>query len=210
MTKSTGKRRPISAAQWLAARVVSEELPVLRVRVAAMLGCNVRTVRARAAKEGWKPPGYRSFKRLNAHGQAITCATGNADGEARGAAGDEIRVEAMPAVKDPVCRPLSDIQPGEDLVTVLARCASFVARRVETVIALAESGEPIAKTEIDTLAAMMRMMERWEALAAERAKQEEAIDDEDLAALLGRINDRIVELAAELAGQLVASRAVAC
>lgn len=55
--------------------------------------------------------------------------------------------------------------------------------------------------------AMMRMMERWETLAAERAKRVEARDDEDLAAVLERTNDRIVELAEELAGQMVAARA---
>ncbi|MEO3998553.1 hypothetical protein [Mesorhizobium sp. CAU 1732] len=210
MTKSTGKRRPISAAQWLAARVVSEELPVLRVRVAAMLGCNVRTVRARAAKEGWKRPDDRYFKIRSVHSRPVTCATGGNEGETPEATDNDVRVGAMPCVQNPSYQPLPDIRQDEDPVAVLARCASFVARRVETVIALADSGEPIAKTEIDTLAAMMRMMERWEALAAERAKQEKATNDEDLAALLGRINNRIVELAQDLAGQLVANRAVAC
>lgn len=54
--------------------------------------------------------------------------------------------------------------------------------------------------------AMKRMMERWEALAAERAKRVEARDDEGLAAVLERTNDRIVELAEELAGQMVAAQ----
>ena len=93
-------------------------------------------------------------------------------------------------------------------MSMMARCAAHVARQVGALVSRAEAGEQIQKTEIEALVALMRMMERWEALATERSQQEkEEVGDEELAAILGRINDRIIELAEGLAGQLVAARA---
>ena len=90
----------------------------------------------------------------------------------------------------------------------MASCAAHVARRVGALVSRAEAGEQIQKTEIEALVARMRRMERWGVLATERSQQEkEELGDEELAAILGRINDRIIELAEGLAGQLVAALA---
>lgn len=190
-----------------------------RRRVAAVLGCDDSAVYARAAEEDWTRLDFRQRDVRDAQRDFITCAAAAALRD--GGAGDalpepdepdeddwndmrrEAGLQSRPAAGEDV---FTGTQPDDDPVTVLARCASFVARRVSTVISRAERGSRIHKADIDALVAMMRMMERWEALAKERVKQEQAQSDEDLAAVLARINDRIVELARGLAGQLVAAR----
>jgi hypothetical protein len=227
MTK-TKARRPLPVAQWLAARAIAEGEPPTRKLIAQVLGCNETTLYERAALEGWKRLDFRRHDVKEAHRMFVAVALeeygggegGGASSEGRaagvGGAGIDAHGDAQDADGVSVTdadRADADRDDGnaadEDPVAVLARCASFVARRVDALIVLADDGRRIPKTEIDTLGAMMRMMERWEAIAAERTKQAEVQSDEDLAAVLERIDDRIVALAEELAGQLVARRAVA-
>lgn len=211
----TDKRRPIAAAQWLAARAVSEGAAPTRRRVAAMLGCDDSAVYGRAAEEDWRRLDFRQRDVRDAHRDFIACAAAAALDDDGALAephvpdeddGRELLEEGDLSPRPAAGEVPAEIRPGDDPVAVLARCASLVARRVSAVIARAEKGSRIHKTEIDALVAMMRMMERWEALAKERVKQEQAQSDEDLAAVLARINDRIVELARGLAAQLVAAR----
>lgn len=203
-------------AQWLAARAIAEGEPPTRKLIAQVLGCNETTLYERAALEGWKRLDFRRHDVKEAHRMFVAVALEEYGGveartvgaDADGAARDTDSVNVTDADRADA-DPAEEHAPDEDPVAVLARCASFVARRVDALIVLADDGRRIPKTEIDTLGAMMRMMERWEAIAAERTKQAEVQSDEDLAAVLERIDDRIVALAEELAGQLVARRAVA-
>lgn len=215
MTK-TKARRPLPVAQWLAARAIAEGEPPTRKLIAQVLGCNETTLYERAALEGWKRLDFRRHDVKEAHRMFVAVAleeygggeVGSGEADTYEGAQDADGVSVTDADRADADGPDGNAA-DEDPVAVLARCASFVARRVDALIVLADDGRRIPKTEIDTLGAMMRMMERWEAIAAERTKQAEAQSDENLAAVLERIDDRIVALAEELAGQLVARRAVA-
>lgn len=213
MTRQTDRRRPITAAQWLAARAISEGAPPTRRRVAAVMGCDDSAVYARAGEEGWKRLDFRRRDVRDAYRDLIAIAAVEDDDDPGGSGlpgddeGDEAWFNVCPPTPEAPEDAVPDVKPGDDPVATLARCAAFVARRVDAVISRAEGGRRISKTEIDALLTMTRMMERLETFAAERTKEKEEPGDEELAAILGRINDRIIELAEGLAGQLVEARA---
>jgi hypothetical protein len=89
---------------------------------------------------------------------------------------------------------------------MLARGARFLSRRLSRLMRLAERGGAISKQEIDGLAALSRMMDRWDTLARERAANEETDTDERIAEALRRIDRRILALARQEAERLVAAR----
>jgi hypothetical protein len=85
-----------------------------------------------------------------------------------------------------------------DPVELLANASGFVARQVGRLIENADRrGGRLDKAQIEGLAALGKMMDRWEALAAERAKDNKKKSDDKLAEVLKRIDRRIVELAVE-------------
>jgi hypothetical protein len=92
---------------------------------------------------------------------------------------------------------------------MLARGARFLSRRLSRLMRLAERGGAISKQEIDGLAALSRMMDRWDTLARERAANEETDTDERIAEALRRIDRRILALARQEAERLVAARGAA-
>jgi hypothetical protein len=93
-----------------------------------------------------------------------------------------------------------------DPVAVLARAGAFIARQVEGLIDRAERADGrLDKRRVEALTALARMMERWEAIARERASQDEDCNDAELAEFLRRVDERIVELAALEARRLVAA-----
>ncbi|MDP3897626.1 MAG: hypothetical protein Q8Q62_13215, partial [Mesorhizobium sp.] len=82
-------------------------------------------------------------------------------------------------------------------VELLANASGFVARQLGRLIANADRrGGRIDKAQIEGLAALARMMDRWEALAAARAKQDRTKSDDELADIFAKITDKILELAA--------------
>ncbi len=81
--------------------------------------------------------------------------------------------------------------------------------RIEAVCRRAEEEEQgkIDKAELDGIVAMVRALEKigeYHTRPEEAAAKNQRRRDEDLAAVLGRINDRIIHLARELAAQMVA------
>ena len=194
MDDDASKRRPIAAAQWLAARAMSEGAPATRIRVASMLGCDVGAVYARAAAEGWRMPDYRrpAAKAAWAHFMDVVFGDATVSPEA-----------AMPST--PVAGPGRAEPEADDPVEMLARGTRFLSRRLSRLMRQAEAGGQISKQEIDGLTAMARMMERWETLARERAKEEEADRDEQITEALRKIDRRILKLAREEAERLVAA-----
>jgi hypothetical protein len=98
---------------------------------------------------------------------------------------------------------LSDIEmPPEEL---RGRLAAVLPRQLGRIVALAERGH-IDKAEIDALHSMVRVLERSEALSAEPAKEQQKRSDDELAGMLQRIDERIVELAVAHAERLVQAR----
>jgi hypothetical protein len=215
-------RRPISVGQWLAARALSEGAPPTRRRVAALLGCDDSAVYARAALEAWRTPDFRRPVSQAAHRHFMDVVYGDAtfEGAADGDGAQPGAFDPDWAEDDGVARVVFArvvdgqqaavaAEPGEaesdDPAEMLSRGARFLSRRLSRLMRQAERGGQISKQEIDNLTAMTRMMDRWETLAKERAKQEETKSDEDLAETLRIIDDRIVELAHEEALRLVAA-----
>ncbi len=217
--------------QWMVGRAVSEGATTTRGRVAAMLGVDVSAVHARAAAENWKCIDWRSgrLQALQREIIAVNAALrdldeapwppGAAEGSGtaagidrvdgtdpmdRGLDGAAFVASAMPA-RDAAVAALPVVD-GSDPVAVLAGASAFVARQVAALIARAErTGGRLDKKQIDGLSAFARMMERWETLAKERAKDDDETEAADLADLTRRVNDRIVELAALEARRLVAA-----
>lgn len=101
--------------------------------------------------------------------------------------------------------PGEPVDPGalERRLTVLA---DRLVRDLEAVSAAGEEAGGYDKARIDALSAMLRMVEKIGEITRgpERAKENQIKSDAEMAAALERINNRIVELATELAGQMVA------
>ncbi|MCR5858906.1 hypothetical protein [Mesorhizobium sp. J428] len=106
------------------------------------------------------------------------------------------------AARDPAAGPAPAVAVPDwdrmDPVELLANASGFVARQVGRLIENADRrGGRLDKAQVEGLAALGKMMDRWEALAAERTKDNKKKSDEKLADVFKRIDRRIVELAVE-------------
>lgn len=219
--------RGISEAQWLAARELSEGEPPTRVRVAAVLGVDNSHIYARAAAEGWRTIDHRNqeIRGLYREVQTIAAALSgreppeaeladlpNADGREAvgpdeppppiGAPADTSRPAGEGAARGPAGEPAPALAVPEwdrmDPVELLANASGFVARQVGRLIENADRrGGRLDKAQVEGLAALGKMMDRWEVLAAERARDNKKKSDDKLADVFRRIDRRIVELAVE-------------
>lgn len=92
-----------------------------------------------------------------------------------------------------------------DVSARIRKAAGMVLGKVEELGRAAENGGSIDKGAIDGLIAMIRGLEKiGEIMRPEEAARENRIrDNEDLADTLRRIEERIVELAGELAARMV-------
>jgi hypothetical protein len=99
--------------------------------------------------------------------------------------------------------------PQEDVMERIRGIGSLLLDQAEAVgREAAEQGGKIDKAKIDGLIALARSIDKIGEIMRpdEVAKENQIKQDEDLAAVLQRINDRIIELARELAGQMVAEQ----
>lgn len=81
-------------------------------------------------------------------------------------------------------------------VELLANASGFVARQIGRLIANADRrGGRLDKAQVEGLAALAKMMDRWEALATLRARQDRTKSDAELADIFAKITDKIIELA---------------
>lgn len=216
-------RRWITQAQWIAARAVSEGAHPTRKRVAAVLGCDDSAVYARAALEEWKRLDFRSMAVRDLHEEMMAAAGhgGRAGARAAGGGEEDAADDAEEAggertgIADGGWRDgdggdgggggfASD--PDGDPASMPASASGFLSRQLARLMARADRrGGRLDKRDIDGLAALARMMERWETLATERTRQEETESDDQIAELLEKINDRIAVLARTEAARLVAA-----
>jgi hypothetical protein len=203
MIEETDRRRPITAAQWAHARAVSEGAPPTRDRIAGILDCNVTAIYEHARAEGWKRLDFRRAEARAAHADFIELAGRPAEeGE-----GPEAEAEAAPDPAGAAPPETAEAESGAraDPVELLRRGTALLARRLSSLLERAEKGGRLNRAEFDGLAAMARVIERWEALAQESVRQEEKKSDEELAEIYRRVERRIVELAREEAERLVAA-----
>ncbi|SMH42723.1 hypothetical protein [Mesorhizobium australicum] len=104
------------------------------------------------------------------------------------------------AARGPAAEPALAVPDWDrmDPVELLANASGFVARQVGRLIENADRrGGRLDKAQVEGLAALGKMMDRWEVLAAERTKDDKKKSDEKLADVFKRIDRRIVELAVE-------------
>ncbi|MET3790771.1 hypothetical protein [Aquamicrobium terrae] len=99
----------------------------------------------------------------------------------------------------------------QDVSARIRKAAGMVLGKVEELGRAAEDGGGIDKGAIDGLIAMIRGLEKiGEIMRPEEAARENQIrDNEDLADTLRRIEERIVELAGELATRMVEEKSAA-
>jgi hypothetical protein len=96
---------------------------------------------------------------------------------------------------------------GGDVAGRVRAIANDLLARVEALGRKAlEKGGKVDRTEIDSIVAMIRGLDKIGEIMRpdEAAKENQIANDEELAAILERIDRRIVELARDLAAQMVA------
>ncbi|GEM_PF-1457905 len=232
------RRRPVTKAQWAAARNMGEGEPSTQARIAATLGVSVNTVYARAAAEGWRTVDYRYQDVVALHREAVELSasyraarigapadggerpTGGAassgepsgsepaNGEGTGGEGTGgERTGAGPVADAPATTVAGAAvvqgASAPDAAEVTARASRFVAQQILILMERANRrGGRLDKAQIDGLAAMSRMLERWSAAAGDRRMEEGMKSDDELAGLLADIDARIVELARAEADRL--------
>lgn len=215
-------RRP-SEAQWEVARQLTEIEPPTRARIAAILGVAVTNVYKRASAEGWRLPDFRNQELLGLYREAqMTAAAVAADKGSLAGTGAEMTAddgiagppglltdglhERPETGADDSAAPAPADFDALDPIELLARATGFVARQLTRLMQNAERrGGRLDKGQIDGLAALSRMMDRWETLAHERVKKEEIESDADFSEALRWLNERILELAQGEAERIVAA-----
>ena len=180
-----------SEEQWRAARLAADGAPMTRARIAGMLGVDVGAVYLRAAQEGWRTMDFRRPDVREAYQHAVEIAA------ALGASDVQQEDDWLP-------RWPGDTRQAADPLEMLARASSFVARQLDRIIAAADRrGGRLDKGQIDGLAALARVAERWEAVAAEQARERQRADDDERAGTLREVVDCLVRHAEAEAKRLV-------
>ena len=193
----------LKAEQWVAMRALGEGEPAIYERLAGVAGVHTRTVIDRARREGWKKLDFRKTSVQAAYRGAQAADELPAGQAAESAAADAADGVAAEAGEEPAD------DADEDPNARLARLGVLLSRQVGLVLNSAEGQRGVlSKSQVDALTGIMRLAEKFEALAQERAKEEHAKSDADVATILKRIDDRIVELARGYAERLGAAVAV--
>jgi hypothetical protein len=164
----------LNAAQWALARAWYERQTI--ERMAAVLNVHESTLRRHAVREGWKRPSLP--KR-------------------------EPDKDAAPALFSPdeLEGALADLPEEMSLEDVRKRLAEVLPRLLGKIVVLAERGV-LDKARIEALLAMGRILEQSEAAAQASAAEKQKRSDDELAAMLERIDERIIELAQAYAERL--------
>lgn len=203
---------PISAERWAAMRDLNEGAPGNLARIAAAVGVHDTTVRERASRERWRVPRYQKADNRWAKGDRV------------GAMREKslavlAKSEQTPAVKAFMARlggeAAAPFVPEAELAVVLeavadetpeqraARLIDLLLGHCDLLLAQARAqGGTLTRAQMETMSAMLKLADKLETLAQERAVQEEIKSDDEIASALELIDRRIVELAHEHAGQL--------
>lgn len=96
---------------------------------------------------------------------------------------------------------LPDLPEGMSLEDVRKRLAEVLPRLLARIVDLAERGV-LDKARIDALLATGRILEQLDAAAQVSASEQQKRSDDELAAMLERIDERIIELAQAYAERL--------
>lgn len=165
-------RSAASEEQWTALRALREgRWPTYR-RLAHSSGLNELTIGGRARREKWGSPDLH-----RSEGRAYTASDQEMD-----IASDD--GDLMPIDGD---LPHSEQEAG--MFEMLKRQAMRMLRNADT------QGKILNKAQVDTLASIIRVVEKQKTPAQERAEEKNTGDDAELGDILERIDRRILELA---------------
>ncbi|MBX3575862.1 MAG: hypothetical protein KF723_01540 [Rhizobiaceae bacterium] len=193
------------------------EMPTF-ARVAACMGIDVTTLQKYAAREMWTVADHRRGDVRAAHeelrerlaGRALpVTAPADADDE-EGVPGGSGHGDGDDGAFGPDGAPGQGAADGDDETFAalppdeqLARIGTLLSRQASRILATAEaSGGVLTKAQIEALSALIRLTEKFETLAAERAADKQTRSDAEIAGLLQRVDERIVELARGHAARL--------
>ncbi len=194
---------PIPPERWAAVRAIAEGAPPTQQTIATVMGVHLTTVTKRYADENWQVLDFRradiaaAYKELwdRLIGRFLT----GAEPVAYDPAQEDQAVETALAAVD-------DVPAGE----LAARMVDLAARSAARILVRAEArGGVLSKGDADALSSIAKLSERMETVAGKHAAKQEEKSDNELATLLGRIDDRIVELARAFAERLVAGERAA-
>ncbi|HEY6633599.1 MAG TPA: hypothetical protein VIZ90_19265 [Rhizobiaceae bacterium] len=157
-------------------------------RLAKIAGCHVTTVREIAARENWP-------KLHVPRGTVMRVArVKDLQEEAAGRERAELLAAMDGAADEPVELPPGDI-------------GALVVQEMRAMLAVARHTGTIDKSRADALWSVIRVAERVGKLQPELGHEEEMRSDDELAEILARVDERIVELARDYAERLVAGQA---
>jgi hypothetical protein len=178
-------RPRLKPAQWVAMRQMYESGWITFGRLGGVADRSAATITSHARREGWKPASPRSGLRRAAQGEPDQSA-GEAD-------------EGLAPADWP------QESPETSLEDLHQRYAAMLLRQLNRILRLAENGV-LDKPRIDALISIGRVFERSVALAERQAVEDQEKRDDETAAVLKRINDRIIHLARNLAARMVAEK----
>lgn len=164
---------PVSAERWLAIRALREGESPTFERLAAVSGLHPVTIRQRALTDSWEK---QHFPRAGS--RAARKPVGQTDEKA-------VAEAAL-------------LSPDE----LRQRLAATLPRQLARIVAQAESGKA-DREQVDMVLATTRVLERLGPLFEDYDTEQKNRSDDELAGLLEKIDDRIVELAEEHARRLV-------
>ena len=179
---------PVSADKKEAMRELRDLQPPTFPRIAKIAGVHVTTVREIASRENWP--------KLHVPKGTVMQVARLKDLEAEEAA--RKRAEALEAMSDAA----AELTPGD--------LGSLIVDEMRAMLVAALRTGRIDKAHADALWSMVRVGERVGILPPDTGKQtdqqEETRSDDELADILQRVDERIVELARGYAERLVAER----
>ena len=209
-------RKSLTLEHWAGIRAVAEHEPPTQARIAACAGVHQTTLAKRIASEQWRCLDFRRPAVRAAYLQGVANAwahmgeggvvgVADADAALEPRDGDATDVLNL-AGEGPAAESLPESKPGERLGLL----AGLVVRLCEQLLgAVGAHRGSLSRQQMDTVHALTRLAEKLEPLAQERAEEHQKRSDDEIAAVLRKLEDRIIALAREYAWELAAHRAVA-
>jgi hypothetical protein len=198
------RQRP-TARQWAGARELGEGEFSTYPRLAATLGIAARAVRERAAREGWRKLDFRKAAVMRAYRAARDAMDNPEGGEGILTAIESEAAALRPVHEAEFENDASRTDDGAD--DPLGRLGRLLSRQAGLILTSAEAQHGVLnKTQLDALTSLIKLAEKFETLAKERVQERPTRSDDEIAAVLERIDDRIVELAHQHAERLGAEK----
>jgi len=176
---------PIPAEKKEGMRELRELLTPTYPRLAKIAGCHVTTVREIASRENWP--------KLHVPNGTVMRVARIKDLEAEEAARE--RADVVAAMDGAAGEPV-ELPPGD--------LGALVVEEMRAMLASARHTGTIDKARADALWSMIRVAERAGKLQPDMGQEEQKRSDDELANILARVDERIMELARGYAERLVA------